>query len=117
VGRVAEFYRLHEYFFISIMVHMKVCHACGQGLDPNLSIVRSSLCPACGRDLKVCLNCVFYSPTAHWECRESISERVAEKDKANFCDWFRFKDSTGAGPERPNDHKVKEDFFKLFGNE
>ncbi len=97
---------------------MRVCHACGQGLDPNFSVVRSSVCASCGKDLKVCLNCKFYSPSAHWECKESsISERVAEKDKANFCDWFRFKDSTGAVPEHPKDNKAKEDFFKLFGNE
>ena len=46
-------------------------------------------CPACGRDLHICLNCEFYDPHAYRQCRESIHEPVQEKEKANFCDFFR----------------------------
>ena len=36
----------------------------------------SSTCPSCGKDLKICLNCRFYSPGAHWDCSETIDELV-----------------------------------------
>ena len=96
---------------------MRTCYACGQQIDKQISIVRTAVCPTCDKDLKVCLNCEFYSPGSHWDCRETISERVAEKDKANFCDFFRYKESTESAAERKKDNKTKEDFFKLFGNE
>ena len=46
-------------------------------------------CPACGRDLHICRNCEFYDLNAYRQCRESISEPVRDKDKANYCDFFR----------------------------
>ena len=46
-------------------------------------------CPGCGRDLHICLNCEFYDTGAYRQCRESISEPVRDKDKANYCDFFR----------------------------
>jgi hypothetical protein len=84
-----------------------------------MPIVRSAVCPACDRDLKVCLNCEFYSPGSHWDCRESITDPVAEKDKANFCDWFRFKNSTapGTGTKQAKGREAKKDFLNLFGDE
>jgi hypothetical protein len=100
-----------------MMVNMKVCHFCGQKIDDNLAIYRSTLCPFCGKDLKICLNCEFYSPGVHWDCRESITDPVAEKDKANFCDYFCFKKSADFGLGTETEKKAKEDFFKLFGNE
>ncbi len=46
-------------------------------------------CPACGRDLHICLNCDFYDQNAYSQCRESIKEPVQDKEKANYCDFFR----------------------------
>jgi len=46
-------------------------------------------CSACGRDLHVCLNCGFYDANAYRQCRESIREPVHDKEKANYCDFFR----------------------------
>lgn len=45
-------------------------------------------CPACGRDLHICLNCRFYDANAYRQCRESIREPVQDKEKANYCDFF-----------------------------
>jgi hypothetical protein len=33
--------------------------------------------------------CQFYDPKAYNECRESSADRVVEKEKANFCDYFK----------------------------
>ncbi|MBN2049124.1 MAG: hypothetical protein JW760_01665 [Spirochaetales bacterium] len=86
--------------------------------DPR-SVGRSSTCPDCGKDLKICLNCDFYDQNAHWECRESISERVAEKDRGNFCDFFRFSGKPFAGNSGKDDkaYKARSDLKNLFGDE
>ncbi len=53
------------------------------------AFLRHDVCPQCGRDTRVCLNCTFYDPSAAGACREMSAERVIDKEKANFCDWFR----------------------------
>ncbi len=52
-------------------------------------------CLRCGADLHVCLNCSFYSPGAYNECREPQAERVVDKKRSNFCDFFVFADDGG----------------------
>jgi hypothetical protein len=45
-------------------------------------------CRRCGADLHVCRNCAHHDPAAYNECREPNAERVAERDRANRCDYF-----------------------------
>ena len=71
---------------------MKRCHACGKELQVERKVGRSENCPHCRADLHVCLNCSFYSPGAYNDCRESQAERVVEKKRSNFCDYFVFVD-------------------------
>jgi hypothetical protein len=33
--------------------------------------------------------CQFYDPKAYNECRESSADRIVDKEKANFCDYFK----------------------------
>lgn len=56
---------------------------------------RQGVCEACGRDAHVCKNCRNFDLQAHNLCRESQAERVVDKEKANFCDWW--KPSEGKG--------------------
>ena len=70
---------------------MKICFNCSHEFPHDYRAYRSSICPACGREVKVCKNCRFFTPGAHWDCRETIPEPVKEKDRANFCDFFQFK--------------------------
>jgi hypothetical protein len=44
-------------------------------------------------DIRSCKNCQFYDPKAYNECRETNADRITEKEKANFCDYYKF----GAG--------------------
>ena len=30
-----------------------------------------------------------------WDCRESIAEPVRDKERANFCDYFRLREGPG----------------------
>lgn len=69
---------------------MKLCNHCKELILSDY-ISNRDVCPGCGRDLHICLNCVFYDPMSHHECREPQSEFVGEKDKNNFCDYFRFQ--------------------------
>ncbi|MFO8065634.1 MAG: hypothetical protein ACQETQ_00785 [Spirochaetota bacterium] len=100
---------------------MAACHACGTEIDDRTRVYRTTLCPGCGRELKCCLNCRFYDPGAHWQCRETIPEEVRDKEKANFCDYFELRPSGEAGPVKPGaaDEKAREARSKLdelFGN-
>lgn len=100
---------------------MAVCHACGTSIDDRTRVYRTSVCPGCGRDLKCCLNCRFYDPSAHWQCRETIPEEVRDKEKANFCEYFQLRPSATDGPVAPGraDEKAREardKLDKLFGD-
>jgi len=65
---------------------MNVCYFCGTPYEGKA--YRTSLCSSCGRELKICLSCRFYDSSAPHECREPQAERVVDKERANFCDYF-----------------------------
>ena len=69
---------------------MKKCAFCGQEIEVTDRIGRDDRCPRCANDLHCCLQCAFYDPAAHHECRESSAEFVSDKEKANFCDYYVF---------------------------
>ncbi|MBN2415962.1 hypothetical protein JXO52_08975 [bacterium] len=71
-----------------------ICYHCGMEQQPARSISREQICRGCGAWLHCCLNCVFYSETAHHHCRESEAEFVQNKKAANFCEFFRPGDSS-----------------------
>jgi len=66
------------------------CHHCSASMEwsAHNKIGRRDSCSKCGWDLHVCKNCKHQDPSAHRECRESIPERVNDKEKSNFCDLF-----------------------------
>ena len=51
--------------------------------------VRGDECPSCHADLHVCKACEFYESGAHNDCHESSAEFVGDKERGNFCDYFR----------------------------
>ncbi len=67
------------------------CFNCSKDLDfkAEEKIMRSDDCPHCGADMHVCKMCVYYDSSAYNECREPMAERIVEKEKANFCDFFK----------------------------
>jgi len=70
-------------------------------------------CPSCGRDLHICLNCQFYDPNAYRQCRETIKEPVQDKEKANYCDFFRAVKAGSAQANTESDaFKKLSDLFK-----
>lgn len=96
---------------------MAHCYHCGQEIAEGSPIVRSSECPSCRRDLRVCRNCRHFSPGSHWDCRETVSDQVVDKERANFCDWFKLGDQgrSGAGGD-DKAQKARDGFAALFGD-
>ncbi len=72
---------------------MGVCHSCRKEISVPRIIGRRDMCPVCGDDLRCCRNCRFYDERAYNQCRESQAERVLEKERSNFCDYFVFNES------------------------
>ncbi len=100
-----------------ILTPMYACHYCGADVGNPREIFRNSTCSGCGKDLKICLNCRFYAPGAHWDCNETVEELVADKERANFCSYFAFADkpSRGRAPNAADNARNRLD--KLFGND
>lgn len=63
------------------------CWSCGAGLT-GLDFGRESRCPSCDKPTHCCRNCRLYAPGRANECLEPQVERVIEKARSNFCEWF-----------------------------
>lgn len=72
------------------------CWHCGAALT-HLDYGRGDTCRGCGRDTKTCKGCEHYDRSSHNECRENQADRVVEKERSNFCDYFRPKSGSGSG--------------------
>jgi len=79
---------------------MTKCHACSRALETGSNVGRRDVCIFCGADLRCCLNCTFYAPGAYNDCREPQAERVIEKNRSNFCDYFVFRNSISDKQEK-----------------
>ena len=88
------------------------CFHCKKEIVVTSKIGRRDTCQFCSSDLHVCKNCDFYDMTAYNECREPSAERVKEKDRSNFCDYFRpGGKGIGAGDDK---NKALADLDALF---
>ncbi|MGB5245571.1 MAG: hypothetical protein WBM54_11835 [Woeseia sp.] len=66
------------------------CFRCGAALAAlSLPLSRQDQCPQCARYLHVCRMCEFFDPNVARQCREDDAEEVMDKEKPNFCDWFK----------------------------
>jgi hypothetical protein len=77
---------------------MKTCAACGKEAVPDRHFSRKSECAGCGADLHVCLNCRFYSETSHNKCVENRAEFQRTRDRANFCEYFEYRETDDMTP-------------------
>ena len=66
------------------------CFRCGVSLASlSLPLSRQDECPSCSVYLHVCKMCEFYDPAVPRQCREDDAEDVVDKEKLNFCEWFK----------------------------
>ena len=94
------------------------CWKCGTEWTLTGVPGRLDCCPECGSDLKVCLNCVSYDPRVAQQCRDRRADPVAEKNMANFCEWFDMIRRPFAGPQSADAREAaaRDKLKKLFGD-
>lgn len=94
---------------------MGACPHCGHKVPfmESLPPGRADRCNSCGHDLRCCLACKHYDKTAYNECREPTAERMVNKEKANFCEWYKFGPGASAsGPTKDDLLAKARDLFK-----
>ena len=73
------------------------CFQCGTKLEFQDTIPRTSECNKCRSDVRCCKNCEFYDPKVYNDCRETQADPIRERDRANFCGFFKVKSPSGGG--------------------
>ncbi len=68
---------------------MRICFQCGGEIPGDQRITREQECPGCSQDLHCCRQCRFYDPRLSSQCSEPHAEPVLDKERANFCDFYR----------------------------
>jgi hypothetical protein len=92
------------------------CWKCGSELK-NLLLPFSCYeeCTVCKADLHVCLACRHYDSRINDACREDRAEFVLDKDKANFCDYFKLNPRPFAPKDQQAEHLARRKLAELFG--
>jgi hypothetical protein len=89
---------------------MPACYACGKEYETPVG--RRDSC-SCDKDLHCCRNCQFYDPSAYNECHELQADRVMDKERSNFCDYFQAAPIPFSGEKKLEGAKKKlEELFK-----
>jgi hypothetical protein len=93
-----------------------VCWKCGASLaDMTLPLRRLEECRTCGAELHVCKLCEWYSLTVAKQCREPVAEEVKDKERANFCDYFKPRPGAYSKVDVSASAKARADLDALFG--
>ena len=97
-----------------------MCWYCGSPVNEPEPIGRSSRCADCGKDIRSCRSCRFFLSGAKGDCSEAKAEPVADKERANFCDWFsldaKYRGKTaGHAKDMEKANSAKAAFDNLFG--
>ncbi len=97
--------------------HDLCCFSCGESLQAlSLPLSRRDLCPQCSAELHVCRMCVHFDRGVPGQCREDAAEDVTEKERANFCDWFKASEHA-FDPSRKEEADAAADALQaLFGD-
>jgi hypothetical protein len=99
------------------MSHDLVCWRCGASLAAlTLPLRRAEECPSCRSQLHVCRLCKNYDRTRPKQCREEDAEEVRDKERANFCDWFRPRAGAFDAAKAAAEQQAKDALASLFGS-
>jgi hypothetical protein len=103
--------------YYSFMSEDLSCYRCGASLAAlTMPIARQDECPNCLVHVHVCRMCVFYDPQVTKQCREDDAEEVREKERANFCDYFKPRGDAFSGEELAAETQAKEGLATLFAD-
>ena len=91
------------------------CWRCGHSLaDLSLPLQRLDECRQCHAELHACKLCEFYCTTVAKHCRETIAEEVKDKERANYCDYFRPRPNAYSGAGLDAAARAQADLNSLF---
>jgi len=100
------------------MSHNLACLRCGASLSTlSLPLSRRDQCPECSADLHVCKMCMYFDKSVPRQCREDGAEDVTDKDRLNFCDWFKPSDAAFNPSAKSESDAAKDALAALFGDE
>ena len=100
------------------MSHSLACYRCGASLAAlTLPLSRHDQCPDCSADLHVCKMCVHFDERVPRRCREDGAEDVTEKERPNFCDWFKPSDAAFDPARKSEADAAKDALSALFGDD
>lgn len=88
------------------------CFSCQKVNTGLLSVGRKDECQHCKADLHVCKNCELYDPKVYNECKEPQADVQRERERSNFCDYFKPKASGSFGSEKDKLKAAAEALFK-----
>jgi hypothetical protein len=60
--------------------------------------------------------CEWYSISVAKHCRETVAEEVRDKERANFCDYFKPKPGAYSAGNLDAASKARAELEALFGN-
>lgn len=75
-----------------------ICAACNADLGGVGRVGRRDTCPRCNADLRSCRNCRLHDRRLSNECREPEAERVVDKARGNFCEYFAPREGAVPAP-------------------
>ena len=91
------------------------CWKCGNSVAYLLPpIGRREVCRSCGADLHVCKLCIEYDRSYANACKEPIAEEVRDKERANFCDFFKPRPNAYVAPDSQSTAAAKSALDELF---
>jgi hypothetical protein len=80
-----------------------------------LPLQRLDECKQCSAELHACKLCEWYSTSVAKHCRETIAEEVKDKERANFCDYFKPRPNAYSSTNQTAAQKAQSELAALFG--
>ncbi|NKB32083.1 MAG: hypothetical protein GKR91_03200 [Pseudomonadales bacterium] len=94
------------------------CWKCGTELkNLLLPFSRYEECSSCKADLHACVACKNYNPSISDACNEDRADFILDKDKANFCDYFRANTRAFQKQDNTEAEVARAKLAELFGEE
>jgi hypothetical protein len=95
-----------------------VCWKCGGSLKSlPIPLSRMAECPACKAELHTCRLCQYYEAHTTRGCREIRAEDVINKERANYCDWFKARPGAFDASRQGKVEVAKSKLDALFGGD
>ncbi|MGM0596283.1 MAG: hypothetical protein ACQES9_04520 [Myxococcota bacterium] len=95
------------------------CYGCGKEIEfavkGGIKVGRLDVCEHCGKYLHCCKNCKFHDPSVHNQCTETYTAFIRDREAANFCSSFRFRE-LDSPPKQVDTKEAKEKLNALFKN-